>query len=98
MILLPYLFSVPLHVQVEHTFLDIDTHTHMHTPTLVILDQPLCSFSQSSGCPSSPITVATELHPDSLQIGCVTLKTGAPTHPRFTHIHNMYTQYTKGEL
>lgn len=55
-------------------------HTHTHTPTLVILDQPQCSFGQSSGCPSSPITVATELHPDSLQIGYVTLNTGAPTH------------------
>lgn len=72
------------------------TLPHTHTPTLVILGQPLCSFSQSSGCPSSPITVATELHPDSLQIGYVTLNAGAPTHPHFTHTlqHNTYTQLT----
>lgn len=74
-----YMSKVPVEPWNTHT------PTHTHTPTLVILGQPLCSFSQSSGCPSSPITVATELHPDSLQIGYVTLNAGAPTH--FTHTH-----------
>lgn len=63
-------------------------HTNTRTHSLVILEQPLCSFGQSSGCLSSPITVATELHPDSLQIGSVTLNTGAATHPKLhTHTH-----------
>lgn len=55
-----------------------EKHTRTHTFTLVILGQSLCSFRQNSGCPSSPITVATELHRDSLQIGYVTPNAGAP--------------------
>ena len=82
----PYMSTLPMEAWI-HTL----PHTHTHTPTLVILDQPLCSFGQSSGCPSSPITVATELHPDSLQIGYVTLDADAPTHPHFTHTHQTHT-------
>lgn len=66
-------------------------HTHTDTHTLVILDQPLCSFGQSPGCPSSPITVAIELHPDSLQIGSVTLNTGAHAQLQtYTSVQNLH--------
>lgn len=85
----------PSGMQETHTLPHMHARTHSHYTTLVILDQPLCSFSQSSGCPSFPITVATELHPDSLQISYVTLNAGTHTHTSHTltqHLHTTFLQ------